>query len=302
MKIPEELVMAYADGELDAPERAAERAQVEAAMEQDPEVTRRVEQHRALRKTMRARFDRVLDEPVPDRLVAAIRSARTNAPASSRSVEGSSGAPVSPRSGEGTSGAPTSSRSGEGASAVGGGRVTDINRVRAERVAVSSARTEQRRAAWSWPQWGAIAASLVIGAVVGHFALNSPELGPIGSRDGQLVAQGSLDEALSTQLASTQSQTQPVQIGTSFKAKSGDYCRTFVLLEGDAVGGIACRAGDRWNVNTLARVEATPTTDGGYRPAGSGMPAAVRAAVEEQIVGDPLDSSAEQQAKNTGWK
>jgi anti-sigma factor RsiW len=264
MKIPEELVMAYADGELDAPERAAERAQVEAAMEQDPEVTRRVERHRALRKQMRATFDRVLDEPVPDRLVAVVRSVRPNA--------------------------------------TPGGTVTDLGRARAERAAASSARAEQRRATWSWPQWGAVAASLVIGAVVGHFALNSPELGPIGSRDGQLVAQGRLAEALSNQLASTQPQTAPVQIGTSFKAKSGDYCRTFVLHEGDTVGGVACRAGDQWNVNTLARVEASAATDGGYRPAGAEMPAAVRTAVEDQIVGDPLDSSAEEQAKNSGWK
>lgn len=292
MKIPEELVMAYVDGELDEPERAAERAQVIAAMEQDPEVMRRVEQHRALRRQMRATFDPVLDEPVPDRLVAAIRSARTNAPAGTPADRAGARECASPRSGEGTS----------GATASGNGKVADLGRVRAERAAASAARQEQRRATWSWPQWGAIAASLVIGAVAGHFALNSPELGPIGSRDGQLVAQGDLAEALSTQLASTQSETQSVQIGTSFKAKSGDYCRTFVLHAGNPVGGMACRAGERWNVNTLARVEAAPATNGGYRPAGSEMPAAVRAAVEEQIVGDPLDSSAEEQAKNTGWK
>lgn len=32
------------------------------------------------------------------------------------------------------------------------------------------------------------------------------------------------------------------------------------------------------------------------------MPDAVRAAVEAQIVGDPLDSSGEAQAKNNSWK
>jgi hypothetical protein len=32
------------------------------------------------------------------------------------------------------------------------------------------------------------------------------------------------------------------------------------------------------------------------------MPAAVRNEVEAQIVGEPLDSSAEAQAKNSGWK
>jgi len=32
------------------------------------------------------------------------------------------------------------------------------------------------------------------------------------------------------------------------------------------------------------------------------MPAAIRDAVEAQIVGDPLDSSAEAHAKDNGWK
>ena len=49
MSIPEELLMAYADGELDGAEHAAERAQVEAAMKADPAVARRVEGIKALR-------------------------------------------------------------------------------------------------------------------------------------------------------------------------------------------------------------------------------------------------------------
>jgi hypothetical protein len=40
----------------------------------------------------------------------------------------------------------------------------------------------------------------------------------------------------------------------------------------------------------------------GYRPAGSEMPAAVRAAVEQQIAGEPLDAAGEAQAKKGYWK
>ena len=62
---------AYADNELDSQTRAA----VETAMVADPELARRVTQHKALRKQLRAAFDNVLDEPPPQRLIDAVRSA-----------------------------------------------------------------------------------------------------------------------------------------------------------------------------------------------------------------------------------
>jgi hypothetical protein len=73
--ISDETLMAYADGELDA----ATRASVEAAMHDDPEIAKRVARHRALRETMQGAFAAVLQEPVPDRLIAAARG-RTATP------------------------------------------------------------------------------------------------------------------------------------------------------------------------------------------------------------------------------
>jgi hypothetical protein len=75
MTISEETLMAYADGELDA----ATRASVEAAMQEDPEIGKRIARHRALRDTLRGAFSAVLDEPVPDRLLEAARG-QTAAP------------------------------------------------------------------------------------------------------------------------------------------------------------------------------------------------------------------------------
>jgi len=69
MTMSDETLMAYTDGELDAATRAA----VEAAMQDDPEIRRRVARHQALRETMRGAFSAVLDEPVPDRLIQAAR-------------------------------------------------------------------------------------------------------------------------------------------------------------------------------------------------------------------------------------
>ncbi|HEX3398609.1 MAG TPA: zf-HC2 domain-containing protein, partial [Steroidobacteraceae bacterium] len=69
MTISDEMLMAYADGELDAPTRA----RIEAAMKEDPEIAKRVAQHRALREAMQGAFAAVLREPVPERLIAAAR-------------------------------------------------------------------------------------------------------------------------------------------------------------------------------------------------------------------------------------
>jgi hypothetical protein len=70
MTISDETLMAYADGELDA----ASRARVEAAMQEDPEIAKRVARHRALREAMRGAFSAVLNEPVPERLIKAARA------------------------------------------------------------------------------------------------------------------------------------------------------------------------------------------------------------------------------------
>jgi hypothetical protein len=76
MSISEEMLMAYADGEVDA----ATRASIEAAMRDDPEIRKRVARERALREAMQGAFSSVLDEPVPERLLAAARG-RIGAPA-----------------------------------------------------------------------------------------------------------------------------------------------------------------------------------------------------------------------------
>lgn len=64
-------VAAYVDGELDA----TTRAQFERAMAADAGLARRVAEQQALSQRLRAAFDATLDEPVPERLVAAAHGA-----------------------------------------------------------------------------------------------------------------------------------------------------------------------------------------------------------------------------------
>lgn len=246
MTFSDEVLMAYADDELDAQMRAA----VDAAMDSDPEIRRRIAQHKALRSRFHTAFNRVLDEPVPLHLVTVVR--------------------------------------GDGPAA------------RASTV-VPLHRRQTRR--WTWPQWTAIAASLIVGVMVGQLALlHTGDEGPIVMRDGRMLAQGTLAHALSDQLASAQSATDPVRIGVSFRAKSGEYCRTFILRQPGGLAGLACHAAEGWQVGALARTESPVVGSGGYRQAASPLPPAVMAAVGNRITGEPLDQRSEAAARARKWQ
>ncbi len=156
----------------------------------------------------------------------------------------------------------------------------------------------------AWPQWTSLAASLILGVLIGYALLRaSGGTGPITARDGKLLASGVLAQALSDQLASTQKEDMPVRIGVTFKSKAGDYCRTFSLRESAALAGLACHEHDAWQVRTLAQGElpATPAAQGAYRQAGSEMPRSVLQAVEDLIAGDPMDANAEKAALEKSW-
>lgn len=246
MTFSEEVLMAYADDELDAPTRAA----VEAAMVSDPEIARRIARHKALRQRFHSAFDRILDEPVPARVLSVVRNEQV---------------------------APHKSN------------VTPLR--------------QRRVRHWSWPQWTAVAASLMVGVIAGRLTLmRAQSAGPIVARGDRLLAAGTLAAALSDQLAAAQNTANPVRIGVSFRAKSGEYCRTFALRGAGGLAGLACRADDGWQLGVLARTESTSGGVGTYRQAASSMPAAVVAAVGEQMAGEPLDQRAEAAARGRHWQ
>lgn len=158
------------------------------------------------------------------------------------------------------------------------------------------------RPRWSWPQWGAMAASLVVGVLLGPALLRTtaPQAA-LETSGGRVLASGGLARALSQQLASVQPPGAPVAIGVSFRARSGGYCRTFVLRDTQSFAGLACRAGPAWDVVALAQSEASGS-GGGYRQAGSALPPAVSSMLDELIVGEPLDAAGESAARAAGWK
>jgi hypothetical protein len=242
MKVSDDMLMAYADDEL-AP---AERAVVEEAMRGDPAVAAAVARHRALRQDVFMAFSSVVDEPVPERLLAAAGSAP----------------------------------------------VVGLDDLRERRARVAAARR------WSWPEWGALAATLLVGILVGNLGLNrlqgTGDLAIARGAGGALTAGGRLDDALTHQLAGTG--RGDVRIGMSFVTNGGDYCRSFAL---GATAGLACREGGKWNIPVLARGAAQETA---YRQAGSELPPAVLDAIDARIQGTTLDARAEGLARDRGWE
>lgn len=80
MNYDDETLMSYVDGELDA----KLRAEIAAAAEKEPVLARRVEQQRALRAKVAGAFAKVLEQPVPERLVRVARGAAASESAADR--------------------------------------------------------------------------------------------------------------------------------------------------------------------------------------------------------------------------
>jgi anti-sigma-K factor RskA len=253
MTISDEILMAYADGELDAAAREA----VETAMREDPQIERRVAAHRTVRRKLQAAYADELSEAVPERLLTAARGAK--------SLQGS--------------------------------KIVNLQDARA---AMERDKLRTRPLPTRWRTAGTIAASVIAGVGLGFFMWGRMQSPLMRSAGGALVARGQLAKALSNQLAAEQSPSSALQIGVSFRAKSGDYCRTFALSGAVSPSGLACRHGGEWQV--LALTQEPGTVSGPeYRTAGSAMSATIMKSVEGQIAGEPLDQAGETAARRQGW-
>lgn len=153
----------------------------------------------------------------------------------------------------------------------------------------------------------AIAASLALGLLVGR-GIEGPA-GPVGMRGGQLVAQGDLARALDTQLASAQAADAATRIGLSFRARGGDWCRSF---EGRDISGVACRADTGWRLEQavpghglsgqglLGHALPEQGAPSAYRQAASGD-TRLLATVQALMADAPVDAAAEKAARDAGW-
>lgn len=153
------------------------------------------------------------------------------------------------------------------------------------------------QAFWTRRHALALATALLGGALLGGFGWRAwegeAELASLSGADGALVARGHLATALTGQLASP-GPSGRVRIGISFLARDGKYCRSFVM---DTTAGLACRDGVQWKIPVLAQGAAgTAWLDG------SVPPPAVLDAIDARIAGTPLNNAAERAAQARGWK
>ncbi len=269
MAVTEEMIMAYADGELDA----AGRAEVEAAMAADAEIARQVEAHRSLRASFAGAFGGVLDEPVPERLIAA----------ASKSSAAAGPAPDN---------------------------IVSLENFRALKAApAASARPRWTQ----WGAVAAVlVVGLFAGQFWLTRPSTQPTGQSAGAPlavdpSGAIAARGPLASALDDQLASNgqagpgAGSDQAVKIGVSFRSTDHSYCRTFQLNQGKGLAGVACREAKGWAVR-MAMASAPQAVSAGYRTAGTETPTPVLEAVQGMIAGDPLNGKGEAAAKAAGWR
>jgi hypothetical protein len=254
MTIPDELLAAYVDGELEG----AERVRVEQAMAEDAQLAQRVAQQRALRARLRGAFDGVLQEAAPQRRAQAAKL----------------GAPSGPA------------------------QVIDLARVRAERARRGSGQRIVKVRRFT------IAASLVVGLMAGALIQRLSAPGSATElHDGSLLARGALAHALNEQLAGAAPSGAEVRVGLTFRARSGNYCRTFALSGSRPLVGLACREQEQWHVLNLVGAEGSSLAGNGQnlRMVGSNLPPTLLQAVNDHISGEPLNAAAEVRARNNGW-
>ena len=170
--------------------------------------------------------------------------------------------------------------------------VVSLDAARAARAAQAAPAPVRRR--WSWPEWGALAAMLMVGVLVGKVVPQGSQPA-IAGNGNQVVAQGELASALDRQVGGKDAGA--VRVGVSFAARDGGYCRSFVM---GSSAGLACRTGGQWRIPVMAETGAE--AQGAYRQAGTGLPPAVLDAIDARIAGKPLDAAGEEAARARGWK
>ena len=161
---------------------------------------------------------------------------------------------------------------------------------------------------WAWPQLGAMAASLVLGLLMGshllgpHSSTSGDALALNVATDGSITAQGHLRDALEQRVGGTDlDPNSNVAVGLTFRNHAQQFCRTFTL--DNASSGIACKQADGWVVADLERATSAPASAvGAYRTAGSAFSPTLLQAIDSMRDGDTLDAAGETAAKAKGWK
>ena len=273
----DEILMAYADGALDA----QASARIAALIKADAEARARVSMYRATGRDLSSLYEGVLREPVPAHLREFVmsygqgREAR-QAPESSK---------------------PAVSALGRGSQPLRRPPVGSLWTGLRDKLIPQSA---------GWQLAAALAAALIVGAGAG-FLLRGDGSGPnlAALRPGQILKSGVLHHVLETlpsneerAAGSTQGAT-AVRAVLTYRTKEGGYCREYEVAGPEGrYQGLACRqAGGHWVVEAQAGQEAAAS---GTHAAGRGE--MLDKLAESRMEGDAFGPDEEKAAIKREWK
>lgn len=273
-EVPDEMLMAFADGDL--PE--AEKRNLEARLAVDADLRRRMEPYVASRTALKAMFDAPMQTAPPRRLVEAVR----NAPTPDRAARKAADTLPSLRLGE--------VLRALGALILPSGPLIGAT---AGLAAVLSV--------------GAIGGWLA-GRVVTPHAASTSEI--VALVDGNLMAEGALAAAL--ERGPSGAAFVPAVAGDatvtpklSFRTEDKRLCRQYVvtLPGGQRSAGFACRTGHGdWQVAHHEAIGGTKEGSGSYSVAGDGETTpALEGAVDKMIAGNVLSAEEEAQLVASRW-
>lgn len=246
---PDEMLMRFADGELDADEMA----DIEKAMETDDDLVARVAMFIGTKAEAQAALKPLLDEPVPEKLKAA--------------VEGM----VAAKRAEDAK-----------AKAVGSATVVPFE--------ARKAQTQPTTRQWALPLAASIAA--VIGGLAGYWAAGGSMPQP-GGMSVAGVVEPAIREALETVPAGQEVALAAggrLRAIATFRDEAQNVCREFELDSADrsTVVSVACNSNGEWRVSFAV---AAPGGTDGYAPASSTE--ALDAYLQAIQAGEPLSAEEE---------
>lgn len=274
----DEILMAYADGALDA----GTRAQIAAALKADAGARARVAMFRATGKELSSLYEGVLREPVPGHLIEFV-------------MDYGKGREESPALKSKT---PAASSLGRAFVPARRPRLPSLWAALADRLIPQGA---------GWQLVAASAAALTVGMSAGFLLRGEGGSGPSLAvlRQGQLLASGALKHVLESlpsneeRAAGSTQGSVAVRAVLTFRTKEGGYCREYEMAGAEGqFQGLACRqAGGQWAVE--AHVAQGAAAKGTHAVAHGEV---LDKIAESRMEGDAFGQSEEKAALKRGWK